>query len=422
MNTVLHIRRALLSIVFATLLFGSNESAAQTWKLRQSIPNTPNSGRWGAQCFSLNNKIYVGGGYIGNSVSLSDLWEYDPQADTWTRRRNIPGAVNRTGGIAFSANGKGYVGLGSSSYNTFQATFLSDLWQYDPGTDSWTKMASLPDSARHHATCFTVGDRAYVVGGTTGYPYLISNDVWEYNASSNTWTARTPYPAVSIENAMAFTIGTDGYVVGGFVKQPGTSGYGRADSATYQYNTTNHSWTKKADYCNRRMGGVGFSLNNIGYVGFGTAKIDSTTWYYEEFCKYDPVSNAWTTSTSYPNIARTYSIAAVANGKAYAGAGFIYLTGEEYKSDWAELTPAGVGLDASGHTANGVQLYPNPANNTLRLRSSSGGELQFINIQGQLVKSIIVQGGNSVINVSSFPDGVYMVKMAGAVHRLVVQH
>jgi N-acetylneuraminic acid mutarotase len=422
MTTLLHLRHTLIIVALSFVLFAGKDTVAQTWKLRQAIPNTPGSGRWGAQSFSLNNKIYVGGGYIGGFVSRSDFWEYDPQADTWTRKANIPGALNRTGGIAFSANGKGYIGLGSSYYNTFQSTFLSDLWQYDATADTWTQMAPLPDSARHHAACFTVADRTYVVGGTTGYPYLISNDVWEYDATANAWTARTPYPAVHIENAMAFTIGTDGYVVGGFVKQAGTTGNGSADSATYQYNTSTHTWTRKADYCNRRMGGVGFSLNNIGYVGFGTATIDSTTWYYEEFCKYDPAKNSWSSSTSFPNIARAYSIAAVANGKAYAGAGFIYQSGEEYKNDWAELTPAGVGIDLNEPLAEETQFYPNPVNNILHLKARTAGQVKLINIHGQLMKSLWTEAGSTVINTSSLPDGVYVVSVAGSVGLLQVRH
>jgi N-acetylneuraminic acid mutarotase len=369
--------------------------------------------------FSLNNKIYVGGGYAGNLASMKDFWEYDPALDLWTRKKDLPGA-NRTAGIGFAVNGKGYIGLGSTNYNTFSATFRSDLWQYDPAADNWTLKQPLPDSGRHHAACFVVGNKAYVVGGNTGYPYDASNDLWQYDATNDTWTSMAPYPATYVYNAMGFAIGNDGYIVGGHVKAAGSAGNGRADSATYKYNTLDNTWTRKANLCRGTEGGVGFSINGIGYTGFGMYQDTAVTLYFEEFCKYHPATDSWDSAASFPNIAREYAIAAVANGKAYAGAGFIYLGSEVYKNDWAELNVGSVGVAAV--SGSDIAVYPNPADGIIRIRSAKSTAVHIYNMYGQCVRSLVLSPGLSTIDVAALPAGLYKVSTPSAAYKILVQH
>ena len=46
-----------------------------------------------------------------NGGLLDDLWEYNPQNDHWSVRASYGGS-SRKGGVAFTLNGKGYVGTG----------------------------------------------------------------------------------------------------------------------------------------------------------------------------------------------------------------------------------------------------------------------------------------------------------------------
>lgn len=50
---------------------------------------------------------------------------------------DFPGEA-RNNAIAFVLNGKGYVGLGTNS-----TTMFKDFYEYDPATDTWTKIADL---------------------------------------------------------------------------------------------------------------------------------------------------------------------------------------------------------------------------------------------------------------------------------------
>ena len=52
--------------------------------------------------------------------------------------------VPRASAAACSLNGKGYIFGG----RTQDGTYLNDLWQYDPSTDSWTQIDTLPGSPR----------------------------------------------------------------------------------------------------------------------------------------------------------------------------------------------------------------------------------------------------------------------------------
>lgn len=74
----------------------------------------------------LNNKVYIVGGTSGGN--LSDTWEYDPVANTWTQKTNFEGA-SRAYAVGFVINNKAYFGTGSSG------TTHDDFWGFDPNAE-----------------------------------------------------------------------------------------------------------------------------------------------------------------------------------------------------------------------------------------------------------------------------------------------
>ena len=56
-------------------------------------------------------------------------------------------------------------------------------------------------------------------------------------------------------------------------------------------------------------------------------------------------------------------------------------------------------------------IYPNPANNNITIETGCNASIEIFNIQGQLIKSLILNDINTTINVSAFQSGVYTVKM-----------
>src|SRR5688572_10242976 len=133
----------------------------------------PGVGRRFATNFVVGNKFYVGLGSgikNNNEQNLQDLYEYDPVIGTWNQKTDFPGGPTEFS-IGFSINGKGYVGLGgnvSCSVNGCTGTNFKDLWEYNQGGDSWTKIASfdfLETNETAGTKVFVIGNNAYFFSG-----------------------------------------------------------------------------------------------------------------------------------------------------------------------------------------------------------------------------------------------------------------
>lgn len=153
--------------------------------------------------WSANMKGYVGLGT--NGTNKNDIWQYDPTSNTWTQKTNFPGAA-RQGAVAFRLGSKVYVGTGYST------TLLRDMWEYDPATDTWTQKADFGGAARRGAVAFTLGGKGYVA---TGFDGTRLKDLWEYDPVADSWTQRADFGGVGRSNAFAFTVGPRAYVGNG---------------------------------------------------------------------------------------------------------------------------------------------------------------------------------------------------------------
>jgi hypothetical protein len=191
----------------------------------------------------------------------------------WKEMAPFPGK-GRIAAASFAINGKGYVlgGIAQDPNINFQ-----DCYQYDPKLDKWTRMPDYPGTGTSYSYVFVIGDKAYVGGGIwrgTARP-----DLYEFNTTNRTWTkkANSPFP-VYISTATAF--GQQGYV---FDCDKGT---------VLNYDPQTDVWTKKG-FVNFSYGSNGnrhasFVLNNRLYFGFGYGDQ-----YYERLVVYDLASNSW---------------------------------------------------------------------------------------------------------------------------------
>ena len=84
--------------------------------------------------------------------------EYDPVADKWIRKTNMP--TPRRAHCAGVINGVIYV-IGGTQDNEVG---LSTVEAYDPATDQWTKKADMP-TARWYFSTSVVNGRIYAFGG-----------------------------------------------------------------------------------------------------------------------------------------------------------------------------------------------------------------------------------------------------------------
>jgi N-acetylneuraminic acid mutarotase len=160
--------------------FWAYDIATDTWEQKADLPSHE---RHHPFYFSLGDYAYVGFGHgtvvVAGWVVYNDFYRYDPANDTWTALENFPGEA-RVAGTQFTYNGKGYVlhGEGEDHY------YLSDgeLWEYDPATETWTQLPSMPEGGRWAPGTFVIGDAAYSVCGTTINPdFEEKSDLWAYN-------------------------------------------------------------------------------------------------------------------------------------------------------------------------------------------------------------------------------------------------
>ena len=129
----------------------------------------------------IDGKGYILTG-IDNGTYETDMWEYDPDTDVWTKMRPITNSSDEsydndytsivgTSKVGFSINGKGYLATGGQSTS-------KDVWEYNPKTDLWIQKTSFEGSARADAVGFAIGDLGYVATGKNGSYF---DDIWSFN-------------------------------------------------------------------------------------------------------------------------------------------------------------------------------------------------------------------------------------------------
>ncbi len=308
----------LLYFLFAAGLLLPLGIYGQTWTQKTSCPFPGNEG---GGTFVIDSKIYFASG------KDKSFYQYDPKTDVWTKKADLPGAAtNRTYLTAFAIDGMGYVGLGIDG----AGTMLSDFWQYDPVANSWSQKANYPGGGRIQAGSFVINSKGYVGGGTDRFG-VYYNDFYEYSPSTNTWTQKADagggaYPGVAA--VATFAVGGYGYFIGG---DNLTTEY----HIVVQYDPVNDIWTKKKSYPgNTRVAASGFSYGNLGYIGFGETGFTTG---YDNFYSYDPSKDTWQLLTEFPpKTGRAYAVASVVGNKVYLGAGWDI--GSKELDDWWELS------------------------------------------------------------------------------------
>ena len=171
------------------------DPATDTWTYKKPMP-TPRE-RFGIAVYQ--NKIYcIGGcrdgGYFSNDSITGVNEVYDPATDTWETKEPIP--TPRRGLGANVVNGKIYLIGGyiphSSSLTGFSVLSLNEV--YDPATDSWTMKAKEPTAASSSVSA-VVDSKIYVLGEGLNQIYDANTDTWSLG------TSPPPHPGVACAGA-----------------------------------------------------------------------------------------------------------------------------------------------------------------------------------------------------------------------------
>lgn len=212
------------------------------------------------------------------------------------------GGDKRAGSFSFSIGLKGYVGGGQ----TLQGV-QADFWEYDFLNDVWIRKADFPGGPIWYSQCFTIGDKAYLTGGSNPLTGIHNSQLWQYNPESDTWILKSDFPAGGRLSGVAFAIGNCGYIGTGYDSQL------IYHNDLWEYNSITDEWLEKASFGEPRGGGVGFSINGKGYIGLGSINNFETN----DFWEYNPLINMWTEVNSFPGVGRNTAVGLVADSKGY---------------------------------------------------------------------------------------------------------
>jgi len=146
-----------------------------------------------------NDKIYVFGGNNGDGYS-NRLYEYDPVTDTWTRLADMPESKQTNGEIV---DGILYVFGG---YNDASSTRID---AYNINENSWLPMGTMPTGVSTHATTVS-GAYIWLVGDYSDLSFIAV-----YNTKTNEFKKLTSNMTPR-RHAAAEVVGNKLYVYGGY--------------------------------------------------------------------------------------------------------------------------------------------------------------------------------------------------------------
>jgi Kelch motif protein len=196
--------------------------ATNTWFSKRDMP-LARYGMNGAGV--INGKIYVSGGYGSNREAppSSALFVYDPAADTWSRKRDMPAPCG--GGATVVIGGKLYV----VTFSPGLPDTVANFFRYNPNTDSWTRLPSPSNYSRLDPGGGGVIDKKL---------YLIGPRILEYDPVTNRWIKKASWGSGLWGRTVAMVAHL--YMFGAELNGGGVPSYG-----IFIYDPVSDTWEKK---------------------------------------------------------------------------------------------------------------------------------------------------------------------------------
>jgi len=265
-----------------------------------------------------NNTMYLLGG-MGNNSGYYQVYNCtDNHVDVY--EYGITEMRDLLSCAAFVIGNSAYIGIGNS-FN--RSEYTSSFYRIAIGNNTSEKLNDFPGEARSGSFYFSVGSHGYI--GTGSKNGTLYSDFWEYNSSNDTWTQKADYPGGAAAGSSAIVHNNIAYVIEG--------------KNVYSYNPSTDLWTKKATFPGlARASGVAINDVNGIYYGTGAASFEinlNNKTCYQDFWYYSIASNSWKRLTDFPMSRRSmygYSY----NGKIYLGGGYL-MDNENYYRNYHDV-------------------------------------------------------------------------------------
>jgi hypothetical protein len=154
---------------------------------------------------------------------------------------------------------------------------IANAYKYDPATNTWTPIASLP-APRYGLSAATDGTYIYLLGGVD-QNFTTTATLWRYDPVSNTYNTSLPsYTLPTYFHVSAYLNGKIYRIAG--------RGIMGTDFHVEVYDIATNTWSMAANYPFANHSLMAVVLGNYVYAGGGNAS-PNKTW------RYDPITNTW---------------------------------------------------------------------------------------------------------------------------------
>ncbi|KAI1172911.1 hypothetical protein F4777DRAFT_484394 [Nemania sp. FL0916] len=241
-----------------------------SWRSVTPIP----LGMTHANAAAVDGKIYVLGGLTGNDYDpiwqyTADCFMYDPDTDEWAHLPSMPDYQGRGASAIGVYKSTVYLAGGMRS-NYLVPGGLQDsvdiVTAYDTHTGEWTTLPSLP-GRRDHVGGAVIGSTFFVVGGRDHGHDNKKNTTWamDLNAPEDGWTAKAEMPTARAGMATG--------VIGRFIVTFGGEGNREDPSGVFAqaeaYDTQDDRWTELSEMLVPRHGMAAASVRDSVFIAGG---------------------------------------------------------------------------------------------------------------------------------------------------------
>jgi N-acetylneuraminic acid mutarotase len=272
---------------------------AQKWSTAAPFPE-PSEELYG---IGAGGKFYVFGGLAPGWKPKALVYEYDPAANTWTKKKNMPLASHHV--ALAELNGKIYVFGGFKYPDSGPSAWqpVDNVWEYEPAADTWKALAPLP-TRRGSPNAAVVNGKIYVIGGAGFHPgsketavhparphrSLDTNEV--YDPATNTWASRSPMPTAR-NHAAAGVVNNKVYVIAGRLGAAFITRASNTDIVEVYDPATDQWGDLKAPMTTARSASAWGTYKGRIYVAGGEQRTEMWQRTFRAVEAYDPATNRW---------------------------------------------------------------------------------------------------------------------------------
>ena len=324
---------------------GGGPCTLQPWQIVANYPNTLES----AAICTDGTFAYGAGGTDTSGLATTGFYQYDPNTDSWTTLASLPQPI-RDARAVYAANTNSVYVFGGIDNNGLVSNILQ---VYDVAAGTWSSGANMPAERFFPATGYYDATGLIYVGGGLDGSFLETGTTWIYDPVANTWDSSTGAPMpVAMGGSAVSVVGQNMYLQGSF----GTG----ATNLNYSYDFVANAWTQKANMPAAVYEGAGAAIGTNTYVVGGgdpalapgsvkaqgkaskvrTRSITRPDTSFNTTYVYDTVADSWTTGPN-TNVAHSFTGGTAVGNKLLVMCGFDGVTGDTNTVEESICGPGG---------------------------------------------------------------------------------